>query len=77
MNTVVKASAETPRRTYDVLDADGGKIGTIAQLVDGSFGIAPYGPASPLADMPPDPYMTLEAALRAIAAHTGGTCEQV
>ena len=64
-------------KTWDVEPAPpmSAPLGKITHRDDGKIYITP-GDGSPMSDVDPGPYATLEAAMSAIGATIGGSCER-
>lgn len=70
MDCVVRPAG---RDVWNVESAGGGMIGAIERQPEG-FMVVPSA-TSPLGDLDPLPYASLEAAMAGIAAHCQGRCE--
>ena len=69
MDCVIRAAGPS---VWSIESVGGGMIGAIERRPEG-FVIVPSA-ASPLGDLDPLPYASLEAAMAGIAAHCQGTC---
>jgi hypothetical protein len=67
----------TGLKTWDIESAPpiSTPLGKIEHAEDGKFHITP-GDGSPILDIDPGPYATVEAAMSAIGGALGGTCER-
>lgn len=70
MDSVVRPAASG---AWEVFSTDGIVLGAIEKRPDGHV-VVPV-PTSPLGDMEPIPYASLDAAMAAIGAHCQGRCD--